>query len=218
MSSKRLFLSLMLSAPLFGLSFAFAQAGKQVAPDAFVRDISESILNEVKADRTLQTGDVDRLNALVDKRVMPFINFNRMTALAVGRNWRAATPEQQKILMQEFRMLLLLTYADAMRQVTDTTIQIRPARYRPEDEEVIVRSQVLRPGKEPIQLDYRLEKSGASWKVFDLNILGLWLIENYRTQFAQIVTANGIDGLIESMREKNKTLSTMAQAKKHGSN
>ncbi len=115
-------------------------------------------------------------------------------------------------------MLLLLTYADAMRQVTDTTIQIRPARYRPEDDEVIVRSQVLRPGKEPIQLDYRLEKSGASWKVFDLNILGLWLIENYRTQFAQIVTANGIDGLIDSMREKNKTLNTMAQAKKHGSN
>lgn len=149
---------------------------------------------------------------------MPFINFNRMTALSVGRNWRAATPEQQKILMQEFRMLLLLTYADAMRQVTDTTIQIRPARYRPEDDEVIVRSQVLRPGKEPIQLDYRLEKSGASWKVFDLNILGLWLIENYRTQFAQIVTANGIDGLIDSMREKNKTLNTMAQAKKHGSN
>lgn len=218
MSSKRLFLSLILSAPLLGASFAFGQASKQVAPDAFVRDISESILNEVKADRTLQTGDVDRLNTLVDKRVMPFINFNRMTALAVGRNWRAATPEQQKILMQEFRMLLLLTYADAMRQVTDTTIQIRPARYRPEDDEVIVRSQVLRPGKEPIQLDYRLEKSGASWKVFDLNILGLWLIENYRTQFAQIVTANGIDGLIESMREKNKTLNTMAQAKKHGSN
>lgn len=218
MFSKRLLLSLILSAPLCALSSAFAQAGKQVAPDAFVRDISESILNEVKADRSLQTGDVDRLNALVDKRVMPFINFNRMTALSVGRNWRAATPEQQKILMQEFRMLLLLTYADAMRQVTDTTIQIRPARYRPEDDEVIVRSQVLRPGKEPIQLDYRLEKSGASWKVFDLNILGLWLIENYRTQFAQIVTANGIDGLIDSMREKNKTLNTMAQAKKHGSN
>ena len=218
MFSKRLFLSVVLSAPLFTASFAFGQAGKQVAPDAFVRDISESILNEVKADRTLQTGDVDRLNVLVEKRVMPFINFNRMTALAVGRNWRAATPEQQKILMQEFRMLLLLTYADAMRQVTDTTIQIRPARYRPEDDEVIVRSQVLRPGKEPIQLDYRLEKSGVSWKVFDLNILGLWLIENYRTQFAQIVTANGIDGLIESMREKNKTLNTMAQAKKHGSN
>ncbi len=218
MFSKRLLLSLILSAPLCGLSPVFAQAGKQVAPDVFVRDISESILNEVKADRTLQTGDVDRLNVLVEKRVMPFINFNRMTALAVGRNWRAATPEQQKILMQEFRMLLLLTYADAMRQVTDTTIQIRPARYRPEDDEVIVRSQVLRPGKEPIQLDYRLEKSGASWKVFDLNILGLWLIENYRTQFAQIVTANGIDGLIDSMREKNKTLNTMAQAKKHGSN
>jgi phospholipid transport system substrate-binding protein len=182
-------------------------------PDGLVRMISQGVLDEVKADRTLQSGDIDRLNALVERRVMPHINFTRMTALAVGRNWRSATPEQQQTLMKEFRLLLLLTYADAVRQVTDTTIQIRPLRARPDDDEVIVRTQVLRPGKEAIQLDYRLEKSPNGWKIFDLNILGLWLIENYRTQFNQIVTANGIDGLITSMQDKNRSLTKQAAAK-----
>jgi phospholipid transport system substrate-binding protein len=195
------------------VSQAQAQNANASTPDGLVRMISQEVLDEIRADRTLQSGDIDRLNALVERRVMPHINFTRMTALSVGRNWRSATPEQQQILMKEFRQLLLLTYADAVRQVTDTTIQIRPLRARPDDDEVIVRTQVLRPGKEAIQLDYRLEKSANGWKIFDLNILGLWLIENYRTQFNQIVTANGIDGLISSMQEKNRSLSKHAAAK-----
>ncbi len=195
------------------VSQAQAQNANASTPDGLVRMISQEVLDEIRADRTLQSGDIDRLNALVERRVMPHINFTRMTSLSVGRNWRSATPEQQRILMKEFRQLLLLTYADAVRQVTDTTIQIRPLRARPDDDEVIVRTQVLRPGKEAIQLDYRLEKSANGWKIFDLNILGLWLIENYRTQFNQIVTANGIDGLISSMQEKNRTLSKHAAAK-----
>ncbi len=186
----------------------------QTPPDELVRTVSQGVLDEIKADRTLQTGNLDRLNALVDKRVMPYVNFQRMTALAVGRNWRAATPEQQAALQTEFRRLLLLTYADAVRQVTDTTIQVRPMRSAPTDEEVIVRTQVLRPGKEPIQLDYRLQKTPAGWKIFDLNILGLWLIEHYRNQFAQVVGASGIDGLIKSLKEKNQSLAQTATAQR----
>jgi phospholipid transport system substrate-binding protein len=186
----------------------------QMPPDELVRTVSQGVLDEIKADRTLQTGNLDRLNALVDKRVMPYVNFQRMTALAVGRNWRAATPEQQAALQAEFRRLLLLTYADAVRQVTDTTIQVRPMRSAPADEEVIVRTQVLRPGKEPIQLDYRLQKTPAGWKIFDLNILGLWIIEHYRNQFAQVVGASGIDGLIKSLKEKNQSLAANVPAQR----
>lgn len=186
----------------------------QMPPDELVRTVSQGVLDEIKADRSLQTGDIERLNALVDKRVMPYVNFQRMTALAVGRNWRAATPDQQAALQAEFRRLLLLTYADAVRQVTDTTIQVRPMRSAPADQEVIVRTQVLRPGKEPIQLDYRLQKTPAGWKIFDLNILGLWLIEHYRNQFTQVVGAGGIDGLIKSLKDKNKSLAETATAQR----
>lgn len=195
-------------------SVANAQTA-QTPPDELVRTVSQGVLDEIKADRTLQaTGNLERLNALVDKRVMPYVNFQRMTALAVGRNWRTATPDQQAALQTEFRRLLLLTYADAVRQVTDTTIQVRPMRSAPTDEEVIVRTQVLRPGKEPIQLDYRLQKTPAGWKIFDLNILGLWLIEHYRNQFAQVVGASGIDGLIKSLKEKNQSLAQTATAQR----
>ena len=189
-------------------SVVFAQA--TAAPDELIRTVTQGVLDQIRSDRSLQTGSIERLNTLVDQRVMPYVNFQRMTALAVGRNWRQATPDQQQQLMTEFRRLLLLTYADAVRQVTDTTIQIRPMRSKPDDDEVIVRTQVLRPGKEAIQLDYRLEKSGASWKIFDLNILGLWLVEHYRNQFTQVVGASGIDGLIKSLQDKNRTLAANA--------
>jgi phospholipid transport system substrate-binding protein len=189
-------------------SVVFAQA--TAAPDELIRTVTQGVLDQIRSDRSLQTGSIERLNTLVDQRVMPYVNFQRMTALAVGRNWRQATPDQQQQLMTEFRRLLLLTYADAVRQVTDTTIQIRPMRSKPDDDEVIVRTQVLRPGKEAIQLDYRLEKSGASWKIFDLNILGLWLVEHYRNQFTQVVAASGIDGLIKSLQDKNRTLAANA--------
>jgi phospholipid transport system substrate-binding protein len=189
----------------------------QASPEALIDQISQGVLNEIKADRALQNGDIARLNQLVDRRVMPHVNFSRMTSLAVGRNWRAATPKQQEILMKEFRLMLLLTYADALRQVTDLTIQIRPVRAKPEDDEVVVRTLVLRPGKESIQLDYRLEKRNSDWKIFDLNILGLWIVEHYRTQFNQIVSANGIEGLIKSLQEKNRSLSNSAASKRAAS-
>ena len=199
---------------VFSLPCLTPLANAQSAPDQFILNISQGVLDEIKADRSVQSGDINRLNNLVDKRVMPHVNFQRMTALSVGRNWRSASPEQQKILMAEFRRLLLLTYADAVRQVTDTQIQVRPMRSKPEDTEVIVRTQVLRPGKEAIQLDYRLEKADGSWKIFDLNILGLWLVEHYRNQFQQVVGASGIDGLIRALQDKNQSLAASAGAKR----
>jgi phospholipid transport system substrate-binding protein len=199
---------------VFSLPYLTPLANAQSAPDQLILSISQGVLDEIKADRSLQSADINRLNNLVDKRVMPHVNFQRMTALSVGRNWRSASPEQQRILMAEFRRLLLLTYADAVRQVTDTQIQVRPMRSKPEDTEVIVRTQVLRPGKEAIQLDYRLEKADGSWKIFDLNILGLWLVEHYRNQFQQVVGASGIDGLIRALQEKNQSLAASAGAKR----
>ncbi len=191
-----------------------AQAQTAGSPDELIRSIATGVLDEVKADRTLQTGDIERLNSLLDRRIMPHVNFQRMTALAVGRFWRSATPDQQKVLMAEFRRLLLLTYADAVRQVSDTSLQMKPSRSRPEDDEVVVRTALVRPGKEPIQLDYRLERIPGGWRIFDINVLGLWLVENYRTQFAQVIGASGIDGLIQSMKEKNMSLASAAQAKR----
>jgi phospholipid transport system substrate-binding protein len=197
-----------------GSTLFSAAATAQTEPEALIRKISQEVLDEVKADRSLLTGDINRLNSLVDRRVMPYVNFSKMTALSVGRNWRAATPGQQELLMKEFRLLLILTYADAVRQLTDLTIRILPVRSRPGDDQVVVRTQVLRPGQEPVQLDYRLEKTDTSWKIFDLNILGLWLIENYRTQFSQIVSANGIEGLIKELQDKNRSLSASVAAKR----
>ncbi|MBU3725131.1 MAG: ABC transporter substrate-binding protein [Burkholderiaceae bacterium] len=180
----------------------------QTAPDELIRSVSQGVLDEIKTDRSLQTGDIERLNLLVDKKVLPYVDFQRMTALAVGRNWRTASPDQQKMLMTEFRRLLLLTYSGAVRQVTDTTIQVRPMRSKPEDDEVIVRTQILRPGTEAVQLDYRLQKSPTGWKIFDMNVMGLWLVEHYRNQFTQVVGAGGIDGLIQSLRDKNQSLAS----------
>lgn len=201
----------------FASSFLAGAAVSQTSPEALILSVSQGVLDEVKADRTLQSGDIGRLNQLVDKRVMPHVNFARMTALAVGRNWRSATPEQQARIMAEFRQLLLLTYADAVRQVSDTSVKVLPLRAKPEDTVVIVRTQVMRPGQEPIQLDYRMEKSADGWKIFDLNVLGLWLVEHYRSQFAQVVSTSGIDGLIRSIQEKNQSLSRSASVNRASS-
>ena len=135
---------------------------------------------------------------------MPSVNFQRMTALSLGRNWRAATPEQQKQLMVEYRALLLRTYAGAVSTVKELTLRMKPLRADPADAEVIVRTELVRPRGDPIQIDYRLEKNGDSWRIFDVNVLGVWLVETYRNQFAQEVTAKGIDGLIKSLGDKTR--------------
>ena len=166
-------------------TLAFTGAARaSTAPDDLIRQVSVEVIDTVKADKAIQAGDVGRIITLVDTKVMPHVNFQRMTASAVGRNWRAATPEQQKRLQEEFKILLVRSYAGALTQVKDQTVQMKPLRANPGDTEVVVRTEVKGKG-EPMQLDYRLEKSGDTWKIYDVNVLGVWLVEQYRTAFAR---------------------------------
>ena len=176
------------------------------APDALIRRLSEQTLSAIKADPTLRNGDINRVIALVDSRIMPNVNFQRMTAQAVGPAWRPATPEPRQRLQEEFKTLLVRTYSGALAQVSDETIVVRPLRASPEDTEVLVRTEIRGRG-DPIQLDYRLEKTpgeGAGWKIFNLNVLGVWLVETYRSQFAAEINAKGLDGLIATLSERNR--------------
>ena len=177
---------------------------QEEAPDALVKRISSDVLASVKADPAIQAGDVNRIVALVDSKILPSVNFTRMTSSAVGRFWRQATPEQQKQLQDEFKILLVRTYSGALGEVKDQTVTFKPMRSKPEDTEVVVRSEVRGKG-DPIQLDYRMEKTPTGWKIYDLNVLGVWLVETYRTQFAQEINAKGIDGLIASLVQRNKS-------------
>lgn len=176
------------------------------AADAFIKRLSTEVLNSIKADKAIQGGDVSRIIDLVDKLVMPNVDFKRMTASAVGPKWRQATPAQQQRLQEEFKILLVRTYAGALSQVNSVTFNVKPMRSAPEDKEVVVRTEIQGRG-DPIQLDYRLAKTpgeGSGWKVFNLNVLGVWLVDTYRSQFAQELNAKGIDGLIATLSERNK--------------
>ncbi len=183
---------------------ARAQAALPAAPDKMIEALSNQILDRIKAEPDLRSGDLRRLSQFADETVMPYVNFERMTALAVGRAWRTATPEQQKQLQAEFRALLIRTYAGALSSVRDQTIRVKPLRAAPEDTEVVVRSEIVGTRGDPIQLDYRMEKSNPHWKIYDLNVLGVWLVETYRNQFAQEINARGIDGLIKALADRNR--------------
>jgi phospholipid transport system substrate-binding protein len=185
------------------LVLATAVAHAQTAPDAWIKQISGEVIEAVKADKAIQAGDTKRILALVDAKILPGVDFQRMTSSSVGRYWRQATPEQQKRLQEEFKTLLVRTYAGALTQVRDQTVELKPLRAKPEDTEVLVRSEIKGKG-EPIQLDYRVEKVGDGWKIYDVNVLGVWLVESYRASFAQEISASGIDGLITKLAEKNK--------------
>ncbi len=202
--SRRLFAMLLLGVST--LLVLPARAADEAA-DALIKRLSTEVLDNIKADKAIQSGDLSRIIALVDGKVMPNVNFQRMTAMAVGPTWRQATPEQQKHLQDEFKILLVRTYAGALTQVSDQTIAIKPMRAAAEDKEVVVRTEVKGRG-DAIQLDYRLEKTpgeGAGWKIFNMNVLGVWLVETYRSQFAQEISAKGINGLITTLTERNKT-------------
>ncbi|MEN9466972.1 MAG: hypothetical protein RL081_973 [Pseudomonadota bacterium] len=176
------------------------------APDAMIKRLSVDVLDTIKADKALRSGDMVKLVALVDERIMPNVNFQRMTASAVGPAWRQATPEQQKRLQEEFKILLVRTYAGALAQVSTQTVAMKPLRASPEDKEVLVRTEI-KGGGDPIQLDYRLEKTpgqGAGWRIYNLNVLGVWLVETYKSQFSQEINAKGLDGLILSLSDRNK--------------
>jgi phospholipid transport system substrate-binding protein len=195
-----------LLASLASIAFVAAAtlpAHAATAPDALVKQLSTEVLDAVKSDSAMQAGDVGKVIALVDSKVLPYLDFPRMTASAVGRPWREASPAQREKLQAEFKTLLVRTYAGALSQVKDQTVAMKPFRGNPADNEVVVRTEV-KGGAEPIQLDYRLAKAADSWKIYDINVLGIWLVDQYRSSFAQEISAGGIDGLIAKLEARNK--------------
>jgi phospholipid transport system substrate-binding protein len=199
---RRWFLAGSLLAGVAAVVPALAQASP--GPEALVRQISEEVIETVKSDKEIQAGSLPKIIALVDAKVLPHVNFNRMTAIAVGRPWRSASPEQQRRLLEEFKTLLVRTYSGALTQVKDQTVQVRPMRAGADDPEVVVRTEVRGKG-DPIQLDYRLEKTDKGWKIYDVNVLGVWLADtSFKSQFAPIVTNSGLDGLISNLAELNR--------------
>jgi len=203
---KRQFLRTLGWTLLMAVGLSGAAMAEDEAPDVMIKRLSVDVLDTIKADKALRGGDMTKLVALVDERIMPSVNFQRMTASAVGPAWRQATPEQQKRLQDEFKILLVRTYAGALAQVSTQTIAMKPLRASPEDKEVLVRTEIRGVG-DPIQLDYRLEKTpgqGTGWRIYNLNVLGVWLVETYKSQFAQEINAKGLDGLIVSLSDRNK--------------
>jgi phospholipid transport system substrate-binding protein len=190
-----------------GFAPASFAADAEESPDAMIKRLSEDVLNAIRADKAIKAGDTDRILALVDTKIMPNVDFQRMAAAAVGPAWRQATPDQRKRVQDEFKLLMVRTYSGALAQVDDQSISIKPQRNAPTDTDVVVRTEIRGRG-DPIQLDYRLEKTpgqGAGWKIYNLNVLGVWLVETYRSQFAQEINARGIDGLIAALAERNKS-------------
>jgi phospholipid transport system substrate-binding protein len=185
---------------------AFAQnALDSATPDSLIKTIVTDVMASVKADPEIQKGNIPRVVELVEKKIVPYTDMRRTTQLAMGRNWSKATSEQQNQLIIEFKNLLIRTYSGALSQLRDQTVQYKPLRSSPSDTDVIVRTVVI--GKsDPIPLDYRLEKTNDGWRVYDINIMGAWLIEAYRNQFTNQISQNGVDGLIKFLQERNAML------------
>ena len=180
-------------------SFAHAQE----APDVLVKRVAEETLTAIRADKELQTGNPAKVKQLIEVKLVPHFDTARMTALAVGKNWRAATPEQQKRLTEEFQTLLIRTYSNALTNYRDNTMNYKPLRMNPGDAEAVVRTEVTRPGQAPVQIDYSMEKTPEGWKAYDVVVAGVSLVTNYRDEFNDIVRSSGIDGLIKTLADKN---------------
>ncbi len=202
MKPIRLLFASFLAALVLIAGVAHAQEG----PDALIRRVSEEILDIAKTDKQIQAGDQQRIMEVVQSKIIPHVDFPRMTAMAAGRFWREATPEQRTALTNEFKTLLIYTYSGAISQIRNQKLEFRPMRAAPDDTEVEVRSSVLQSRGEPIQLNYRLEKTPNGWKIYDVNILGAWLVETYKGSFASEISRGGIDGLIRTLAERNKRL------------
>lgn len=194
---------------LVGLMAAFALAAgvsaQEIAPDVLVKSVTDDVLGIVRADKDIQSGDHRKAIQLVDAKVLPHFNFARMTQLAMARDWRQATPDQQKTLIAEFRTLLVRTYSKALTEYKNQTIDYRPFKMQPGDTDVKVRTDIKQPGGKPIQLDYYLEKQPEGWKVYDIEVGGISLITNYREFFASEARKGGIDGVIKALQAKNKS-------------
>lgn len=207
MNRRSLVQLLLVSAISFSAVQSLPALAADEAPDALIDRLTKDALDTIANDKAVQAGDVGRIITLMDEKIMPYLNFQRMTSSAVGPAWRQATPDQRKKLETEFKTLLVRTYAGAMSQAKNLSFSVKPLRAAPEDKEVIVRTVITGRG-DPVQLDYRLEKTpgvGAGWKIFNLNVLGVWLVDTYRSQFAQEINAKGLEGLITTLTERNKS-------------
>jgi len=200
----RLFAALLACASLFLSPGALAQ---QMAPDALVKSVTDEVLDIIRKDKDIKAGSTKRAIELVEQKVLPHFNFTRMTALAVGKDWRQATPEQQKVLTEEFRDLLVRTYSNALIAYKNESVDYRPFKMQPGETDVTVRTQIHQAGaRQPITLDYSLEKNGSAWKVYDVVVAGVSLVTNYRSSFATEIRNGGIDGLIKTLKAKNASL------------
>jgi len=177
------------------------------APDALIKMVVTDVMASVKADPDIQKGNIPKVVDLVEKKIVPYTDMRRTTEMAMGPNWKKATPEQQNQLVMEFKNLLIRTYSGALSQLRDQTVQFKALRAAPDDKEVVVKTVVLGRG-DPVPLDYRLEKTDKGWKVYDMNIMGVWLVEAYRNQFSNQISQNGIDGLVKFLQDRNKQLAS----------
>ena len=198
---QRTISSLIFAAATLGATAAFAQT----APDVMIKQVAGDVIESVKNDKAIQAGDISRIHGLVDTQVMPHVDFQKMTAATVGRAWKTATPDQQAKLQAEFKTLLIRTYAGALTKVNaQTTVELKPTRSSPDDADATIRTNIKGTGGDPIEIDYRLEKTPSEWKIYDVNVLGVWLVDQYKSSFAQEIGASGIDGLIAKLVAKNK--------------
>jgi phospholipid transport system substrate-binding protein len=195
-------------AVLFAGSVLAAAPASAEAPDLLVKRVSTEVIDAVKADKDIQAGNRNKIMELVQAKILPYVDSEKMTSLAAGRFWRQATPEQQKALSDEFRTLLVYTYSGALSTIRNETVEFKPFRADPADNEVEVRSQVNMSRGEPITLNYRLTKTPQGWKIFDINVLGAWLVETYKSTFTSEINKGGIDGLIKKLEERNKQLAS----------
>ncbi len=212
MKSHNRFFQYLATGLLLVSSAVFAQTPDQAtAPDALIKMVVTDVMTSVKADPDIQKGNIPKIVDLVEKKIVPYTDMRRTTEMAMGPNWKKATPEQQAQLVTEFKNLLIRTYSGALSQLRDQTVQFKALRAAPDDKEVVVKTVVIGRG-DPVPLDYRLEKTANGWKVYDMNIMGVWLVEAYRNQFANQINQNGVEGLVKFLQERNKQLATAKPA------
>ena len=190
-----------------------AQAPEPTPPDVLVKNVTLEVVEIIAKDKEIRSGNRAKLIEVIDARVLPHFNFGSMTALAMGQNWRNATPEQRKQLVDAFRTLLVRTYASALAAYSEQRFDFRPLRAKPTDTDVTVQVRVIQPGAQPVPIDYSMEKTPNGWKVYDVMVGGVSLVANYRTEFANTVRASGIDGLIKELQTKNRSLAKQQEKK-----
>ncbi len=205
------FLWMALFSALFSFSSGgFAQTVDTNSPDSMIKTVTAQVLDQIKSDPSIKSGDINRITQIVNQKILPYTDFRRTTQLAMGRAWRQATPQQQDQMVEQFKMLLIRTYAGALSQVRDQTVQFRPFRADPGATDVVVRSMVMN-NNQPVELDYRLYKTPQGWRVYDLNVAGAWLIQAYQQQFAEKINQGGVDGLLQFLTQRNEQLAAGKQ-------